>query len=710
MRFTAVVPLLFLCSSAFAQIPNTTSDVQVTEAPAKRRSRISMSTGGAVRINYGQPRWNQSAQEIDTATVIMREASSGRILQINLSETAPDSSLFSGLYSINYQNMEKLETEFYIPSQEVLAQKDGLLKVTQKIQAHELARNPFIMRRLPNGEQSIEIFDTKEQARAAMKAYQAEQIVMLQNQKPVKFPSDQDLDAEKEARERKEREDAARAVSERARMEQIEAARLADLIAKQNAMTENEKKAKREKASGLANEGLAFFKSEDFTTARGKFEEAVNLDPDNHYFYYQFGVSLYKTGDFNRALVFLALPPSKDVNLVERNYFVALTHLKLKENDAALKSFDDVIASKDASMGPSAQFYKGVIFYDSEKYDEAQAAFQAVLDSSNDSKLDERAEAYIEQILRARQADEERKRRWSISAAIGEMYDSNVLLSSNSQRDAGTALDAAGWRTLISGSARYRATYTETAEFAAQLDAVTLYTLDKTFKSEQSLRNADPTVVTLTLPYTVKGVLFDRAHKLDIIPGYETTIMSIENNETKPIILSPMLTFANLLVMNEGWYNNLNFEIRDDISKLDSSINDNDATALRFKLGTTNLVYMNDKKDRVLIPEGSIAMNQAKGRNASYERLDLGVGYLLPVMKDTTANFKLAYFFLQYPEKVPATRTDNSYTLTAGLSRRLSEIWNAGILGSYNVNASNEDANTYNKFTALLTLSAAYGF
>ncbi len=708
MRAAALVFVLLSCSIATAQIPNSPSAVAPTESPS--RKRVNVNAAGAIRINYGQPRWNKSPQEIDTATVIMREASSGRVVQINLSETAPDSSVFSGLYSINWQNMDQLETEFYVPSQEMLAAKDGILKVTQKIQAKELQRNPFILRRLPNGEQSVEIFDTKDQARAAMKAYRAEQLVMLENQKPLKFPSDQALDAEREAKSKREREEAARAASERARLEQVEAARLADLIAKQKALDATARKQRLEKAAVLAAEGLSFYKSEDFPTARSKFEDAVALDPDNRYFYYQFGVTLYKTGDYNRALVFLNMATDKSVNVVEKNYFIALTHLKLKETDSALRVFDEVIASKDPVMGPSAMFYKGIIYFDQAKFDEAQAAFQAVLDSSNDSKLDERAESYIEQILRARQTASEREHKWSVSASVGEMYDSNVLLSSNSQRDAGTATDTAGWRTLVSGSLRFRPIYDDANEFAAQLDAITLYSLDQSFKLNQSLRNADPTVLTVTLPYTLKGILFERGHKLDIIPGYETTIMSIENDESKVILSSPMLTLSNLLIMNEGWFNNVTFEMRNDQSKLNSSVGDDDITAIRFKLGTSNLVFMNDKKDRILIPEGAISMNQAEGRNASYERIDLGVGYLMPVLRETTANFKLGYYFLQFPQKVPAIRTDNSFTASVGFSKRLSDIWNAGFLGSYNINASNEDANTYNKFTALLTLSAAYGF
>lgn len=696
-----------LGSLSQAQVPTT--------LPAKTKpTRVNLSASSAIRINYGNPSWNRSPESIDSATVIMREGVSGRIVQVQLNETAPDSSIFQGRYSINWQHMEQLQTEFYIPSQQQLAEKDGLMKIIAKINAHEIPRNPFIMRRLPNGEQAIEIFDTRDQARAAMRAYRAEQLVLLQsqnlqNQKPTKFPSDQDLDAEKIAAQQKLREEAARAVSERARLEQLEAKRLGDMIAQREALHAAERERRRQQGLQLGRQGMELYKKEDFAGAKAKFDQAIALDPDNRLFYFQYGVTLYKLGEYNRSLVLLNMATGKDVNPTEKSYFLALNHLKMKEIDAALKSFDDAIASGDPVIAPSSQFYKGVLLYEHEDYDGAQKAFQAVLDSSQDPLLDERAEAYVEQILRARQMAEERKRKWTISASIGEMYDSNILLSKDSQRDAGLATDSAGWRTLLSGSARFRPVYDETKEFAAQLDLVTLYTVDKTFQIDQSLRDADPTVATLTLPWTQKGMWFGKGHKLDITPGYETTIMSIDNHETKPILNSYLLSLSNLLVMNEMWFSTALLDVRSDNSNLTTASADDNATALKLRLSVSNLVFMNDKKDRILIPEGALTLNQAQGKNAVYDRADLGLGYLIPWRWDTTANFKLGYFYLDYPTKSPAVRTDHSFTATAGLSKKISEVWNSGVLGSYNVNRSNEDVNTYNKFTLMVTLSAAYG-
>ena len=704
-----MLSILVLPVIAWAQIPNTTQNIRPTELPDRKKpTRIRMNAAGAIRINYGHPGWNKSSAEIDTAIVIMREGVTGRIVQVQLNETAPDSSLFTGRYSINWQNMEQLETEFYIPSQSQLADKDGLMKVTQKISAHELKRNPFILHRLATGEKAIEIFDTREQAQEAMKAYRAEQLVMLQNQKATKFPSDQDLDTEHEATHQREREEAAHAASDRMRLEQLEAKRLSDMITQQAALSAAEQARKRNEATQLAKEGLAAFRAEDFKSARAKFDQAIGLDPDNRMFYFQYGVSLYKTEDYNRSVVLLKLANGKDVNPVERNYFLALNYLKLKEIDSAIKSFDDVIRSKDPVMAPSARFYKGVIYFDREEFDLAQLEFQGVLDTSKDPLLDERAEAYIEQILRAKQMSEVKKQKWVLSAAVGEMYDSNILLTSNSQRDSGTALKAAGWRTLLSGSARYRPVYDEDHEFAAQLDAVTLYSLAESFAQSSVLRNADPTVATLTLPYTHKGLLLEKGHKLEITPGYETTFMSIENNQTKAIISSYLLNTSNLLIMNEDWFSNLTADFRFDISNLSSSVGDDDSSAFRVRLATSNLIYLNDKKDRIFIPEGGLTLNQARGKNAVYNRIDFGLGYLMPWKWETTTNFKLGYFYLDYPQKAPE-RTDYSYTATAGISRKISDVWTAGLLGSYNVNVSNETANTYNKFTVLATVSASYG-
>ena len=161
--------------------------------------------------------------------------------------------------------------------------------------------------------------------------------------------------------------------------------------------------------------------------------------------------------------------------------------------------------------------------------------------------------------------------------------------------------------------------------------------------------------------------------------------------------------------MNEKWFANYNLDIRQDNSELSSSTGNDDATALKVKLTNSNIMFVSDDKSRILLADGAYTTNNAKGRNAVYNRIDLSAGYIRPWKWDTSVNFKLGYFLLNYPQNTSG-RTDNSYTLSTGLSKKLSEIWTTGFLASYNINQSNVDTNTYKKWTALLTLSAAYGF
>jgi hypothetical protein len=48
--------------------------------------------------------------------------------------------------------------------------------------------------------------------------------------------------------------------------------------------------------------------------------------------------------------------------------------------------------------------------------------------------------------------------------------------------------------------------------------------------------------------------------------------------------------------------------------------------------------------------------------------------------------------------------------MTAGASKKISDIYSAGLVTSYNINSSNDEANQYKKWTALLTFSALYAF
>jgi tetratricopeptide (TPR) repeat protein len=676
--------------------------------------RVKLSSTNTIRVNYTFRDWNKSPTQVDSASILMREGESGRIVQIFLEETAPDSSVFSGLYSINWQNLAKLQVEFYTPPQELLRAKDGLIKIVKMITNHELKRHPFILRKTLTGEQDVEIFDTREQSIAALKAYHSEQQVQaVQNQNQIvktrKFPSDSEIDTAILADDIREHKAAAASYTDRVRLEQNETKRLEDLAVQFNALSNTEKSSRQVEARKQLDVAMALYRKDKFEEADPLFQKAIDLDPNNQNYYFQYGVSLNRLQKYNLSIVFLNLAKDSSVDQAEKNYYTGLDFYQLKEYANSRAAFEKVVQSKNSPLTPSARFYQGLIAYDQHKWEDSKVAFQAVLDSSKDPVLDKSAEAYVEAILRALQFEAERARKWQLSATIGEMYDPNVLLTSDSLRDQGQATDLVGYRTLFTGSARYRPVYEENREFAAQLDVLSMYSIGNSLKTSKSLRNADPNVITLTTPWTQKGVLLGKGHKFDLIPGYETTIMSIEDNKNKVILNSFFVDFNNMLVMRERWYANYNLEIRDDIANLNAAVGDDDSSAYKLKLAFNNLVLVDDARSKMVIANSSYTNNSAKGKNSIYNRVDLGTGYIQPFYWNTSANAQLGYFLLNYPQKT-IVRTDNSYTLSVGATKPLNEIYSMGLLATYNINNSTDATNQYKKLTVLVTFSSLYAF
>lgn len=688
--------------------PLSFSIASAQEASAGRAERVSISARDAVRVNYGRKEWNRDPLKIDSATLFMREGDTGRVVQIELEETAPDASVFSGIYSISFRDLEGFRVEFYAPSWEDMKTEDARLKFVQKVAQREVRRNPFVMRRDRTGLQNIEVFDTADQARSAFRAYQSEQqlLVALQNRLEKK---DQVLDTAQLAMEQEELEIASKNLAERVRLGQLETQRLAELTRAFLALSPAERAQRKKRSQELQAQALAEYRVERYQQAVDLFGQAIELDPTDRSNFFQYGVARYKIEQFNRAVVYLELAEGPSVNPVERDFYRGLCFYRLRDSISALSAFQDVEKSNDKVLSPSASFYRGMIYFERKRWTEAKDAFQGVLDKSSDPKLDERAEAYIEQILRLQQFEAERSRRWILTGTIGEQFDDNVILSSDSARDQGAATDAIGYRTLLMGSARYRPIYEADHEFAAQLDVLTMYTVDKSFQRAQALSNSDPTIVGVTLPWTRKGLLRGKGHKMDIIPGYETTIMSIERNESKSILNSYILNFQNLLVMNETWFTNINLDMRQDNSTLSSSTGDNDATALKVKLSWANINFPFEDKKKLLLSDVGYTINNSKGKNVFYNRLDLGIGHVRPFYWDSNLNLKLAYYQLAYSQNSNA-RVDNDIALTVGFSKKFAEQLTGGWTTTYTINNSNVSANQYKKLTSMLTLTMQSAF
>lgn len=709
IRVLSLLSIFVGLTKSYAQATSEIDTDPVEQTKNKRSSGVSLASKNSIRLNYGRTEWNKSAVKVDSAAILMREGTSGRIVQVEVDETAPDSSVFSGFYSINFRDITDLKVDFYTPPQNLLTDLAGRKKISQMIENRELRRLPFVLRRDPvTGIQNVELFDNADQARLAYKAFQAEQemLVALKNRADQR---DQTLDTAKMALERTELEEVSRNMAERVRLSQVETQRLAALLQKFSLAQPNARAKAKLEAQKSAEDAMVDYRAGRFAEARKQFESSIELDPSNRTYYFQYGVTLYKLDDFNRAIVYFDLADSKLVDAAERDFYRGLCFYRLRDSVAALDAFKRVAELKDLEISPSARFYSGLIHFERRRWEASRTEFQAVLDESNDPVLDQRAEGYIEQALRMQQIETERARRWTLVGTFGGMYDDNVLLTSDSDRDRGVATNSAAWRALLQGTAKYRAIYEDTSEWAIQLDAMTMYSVDKDLQTSQSISNSDATIAGITFPWTYKGVVKGRGYKLDVIPGVETTYMSIENNEWKSIYNSYILNFQNLFVMSETWFTNLNIDLRQDVSGLSASTGDDDSTAFKSKVTWANINIPFEDKRQLILSDLAYTNNSSLGKNSMFNRFDLGVGYIRPWLWETTFSSKLSYFLLDYPQNA-SDRSDNNITLMLGLSRKISEKLTTGLSASYSINNSNVEVNQYKKLTTIITLTAMDAF
>ena len=677
-----------------------------------RDPKVPIESSKMTKLTYGYPPWNMNAKKIDSAAIILREGKTGRIIQISVEETEPDSSIFSGLYSLSLNNLQALSPEFYIPPQELLSTQTGMSKITEMIKSGDLKKKAFILRRYKNGLQVVEIYDSKDQAKLAMRAFRAEEELTDLRNRPLISRSA--LDAGALAEQIEEQRRAAQSLIERARLAQIEAFKASQNVKTFELLNAKQKKEKRDLAAELAKKALAEYQSAKLDDALKDFELAVETDPENRSYYFQYGISLYKAEQFNRSLVMLDLAEEADLtqkselDIAEVNYYIGLNNYRLKLFKDAITAFDKVVEAKHSLLSASSQFYIGVCYFEQLDYKSALSRFQAVLDGSKDPKLDLRAEQYIEQILRVQQFEAERARKWNISGTFGIIHDSNVIIASDTTIQS-TPTNSAGERLLTLGSLRYRPTYEADHEFATQLDITSIYTLDSNYSYSQTLRNTDPLLFDLTFPYTFKGVFQNKGFKLDIVPGYEALLMSAEDNTQKMILNSYMLKALSTLIMSENWFANYNLELRQDNANLAVSTGDEDENAINVKLANTNLFFLNKEKSKIFTLDGGFTHNSAVGKNFVFDRIDLGAGYLTKSYWDSMFNSKFSYFLLNYSANASA-RLDNSYSLSAGFSKKINEALTSGFNATYNINSSNLDAYTYKKYTLLFTLSYSKGF
>lgn len=658
------------------------------------------------KVVYGSSPWNIDSKTLDQAYMFVRDRATNRTVKILIEETEPDSSIFSGDFSLEFNKPSDIEV--YVPPENIRGSENDVVRFNQLLNAKKVSPSPTVFKE-EDGRYILDVYDTHEQANRARKVYEEQvkktlEAKRTQNIKPV--PSEQAIAAaqlaEREQVLARLAKEAADRESARIRLEQLEAQRLEQMRKEQERLNALERRRRIEEAKAWGTKGNIAYQKGDFKTAEAAYAKSVELDPTNKDYYISYGVSLYRNEKMNEALVALKLAPADMATDLEKKYYMGLIHYRLNEFSPALTHFGSVKKSNHELLSPSAGFYEGIVYFAQENYEAAQKSFEWVLDNSKDPGLDKKAEEYIEKIALALQLKKEAARKWKIDASAGAIYDSNILFSPDNDSATGTSVnDKGGLRASLSGSADYRLMYSATREMSVKASSLYMYSLDKDFAS------ADPFLNTIGLPYTIKGVMKKRGYKLTVTPGYEMLYMDAENKGSRENILNSVYGNGDLtLVMRDNWFATYSFEIRKDNADIPSQTGDNDLSAMKYTLKTQHVHLLDQAKKQALILQAGLIYNDAEGKNKVYQRFEVGAIYAAPWKKhkNTTWNAGLTAYKMNYTDSDNGRR-DTDIALMGGINRMIDSRWSWGINGNYTNNASTVDANQYSKFTITTLLN-----
>ncbi len=719
MRLKVILlPLTILISSFSGAQETATQPPTGTEkkpVETKTSGRKAVSTNTAMSISYGSAKWNNDPTKIDSASVIFRDANSNKTALIIVDETAPDSATFQGKYIIRWGDDEKVVPEIYIPPQEMVKKPNWLKEFNEKVKAGKLKRKPFLSRQNESGIRTFDVFDTKEQAEQASRARDEAKKIEQEAKEAKATPQMEKaltktaaaamIEAEKlaaiEAAKLKLLAEEADREAERARLAQIEKQREEERKRKQAELDAAEKARRQVKAKKIAEEAVAAYRASEFPKAEDLFRKAVDLDPSNTSYYYYYGISLFRNDKNNDSIVILQqVSEGKDYDIVEKDYYIGLNYIKLKEFENAVQIFRKIKATNHPTLSASSAFYEGVVLFQTLKYEDAKIPFQEVLDSQfSDPKLDAQAEKYLEQIAGILYFAAQKAKRILTSTSIGVQYDSNILYTSDATLDQGTASDLGGTRFLLMTSGQFRPIYEQDKEFGSKLALTYLYS------SNSAHAKADPFLISLTFPYVVKGTLMDLGTKWDITPGAEILYMDADNDGTRENLLnSGVLGISNTLILNPERISVVTANLRQDESPTTS-----DSSAFKISLGTTQMKFLNKERTTIFSGDAGYTINNAQGNDYYYTRLDLKGTYMTPWKWGSTGIASLGYYLADYSKKTTA-RADNNYALNLAMSRPIAESLQGTLNANYTMQKSNDSSYTYNKWSLMYMVTANYDF
>ncbi len=485
-------------------------------------------------------------------------------------------------------------------------------------------------------------------------------------------------------------------------LEEEQAKQRAAMLEQQAAMTAAEKKRKKDEATALVKEADKFYAQKNYVEAEKKYAAAVDLDPESDSYYYRYGVTLYKVGNYNKSLATLSMADVPMEMSLEKDYYVALNHLKLKDYDKARKKLIEIRSENDPALSPTASFFAGNIEMQQQKFPEARTSMEYVLDNSQDPQMDRAAEDLLAQIDKMQSFYESKKEKYRFTGFIGAIYDGNVLNVAENN----VSTDVKAYRLNFGASALAIWNRTPTSDFGTQIGVSDYYSTDTSFKDNATLQTADPLQFDLSLPFHKEFEYAKRSLNWELVPTYKSIFMSPTGGTRKEAISSLGVNTTLSAPIQSDVLMAGRLDVSHERSLLATSVGDDDQTALRYGFTLLPTWILDLKGEKSLTLDASYLINQAEGRNYRYKRAALGLTYAFPAWWKFNGSLRGEYSSQNYDEAT-SPRIDTNPIVTAAFNKDLKRNVNLLLSLQYNVGDSDEDSYDYNKFvvTSLFTFT-----
>lgn len=188
--------------------------------------------------------------------------------------------------------------------------------------------------------------------------------------------------------------------------------------------------------------GLTFMRLGEFQYAIDALNIVVQLDDNLRDVHHHLGAAYLQMKRYEEALTQFQLAEQHRAATSETQFYLGYTHYQLKQYEEATPPLQRAL-ELDPSLTESAQYYRGLAFYASDRDELARESFQRVVHTNPEAPLADNAKRYLDALDRRKHE----RRLFRFQGSIGFEYDDNVVLEPNDsalefgeQRDGRTVL------------------------------------------------------------------------------------------------------------------------------------------------------------------------------------------------------------------------------------------------------------------------------